>query len=382
MGDGKRKGEGQSARNAASSPPQQCSQAASAATAAGPKAGSKRLKLSSVQDGRDGVLVCGGSSGVGVGVGGVPGSLTVPPSPYVPVITDLSGYRTDRRHPDTAPNVLSPSHTENTSSSPSSSKATSVSTLPQQTQPLSSSSSRKRKQTKNPSSSSSSADSSTTTTTTTKPPPPPPLTPAVDPAVHYPHHPYPHNPHHPHHHQHPHHQRTMESRSPDNNSNGSSSGGGCGGGNGGGGGILYDAQGNPRARNSANARERDRTHSVNTAFLTLRTLIPTEPADRKLSKIETLRLAASYIAHLSTVLMVGAEGVDQPCIKHHAMLRGVHAGAGGGGVGGGPGGGVGDSPMPKPVCTFCLSASRNRPVRPESCMFKDVRHAMPIGTRR
>uniref|UniRef100_A0A8C9LEY3 Scleraxis bHLH transcription factor n=1 Tax=Pavo cristatus TaxID=9049 RepID=A0A8C9LEY3_PAVCR len=47
----------------------------------------------------------------------------------------------------------------------------------------------------------------------------------------------------------------------------------------------------PRQRHTANARERDRTNSVNTAFTALRTLIPTEPADRKLSKIETLRLA-------------------------------------------------------------------------------------------
>lgn len=144
------------------------------------------------------------------------------------------------------------------------------------------------------------------------------------------------------------------SHSPDNsNGSGGSSG-------------QYDPSGGLKPpRNSANARERDRTHSVNTAFVTLRTMIPTEPADRKLSKIETLRLAASYIAHLSTVLMVGAEGVEQPCIKHQAMMRGP----------------AGDS-MPKPVCTFCLSAARNRPVRPESCMFKDVRHAMPIGARR
>lgn len=35
-----------------------------------------------------------------------------------------------------------------------------------------------------------------------------------------------------------------------------------------------------RQRNVANARERDRTNSVNTAFTALRTLIPTEPADR------------------------------------------------------------------------------------------------------
>ncbi|XP_006032522.1 basic helix-loop-helix transcription factor scleraxis [Alligator sinensis] len=47
----------------------------------------------------------------------------------------------------------------------------------------------------------------------------------------------------------------------------------------------------PRQRHTANARERDRTNSVNTAFTALRTLIPTEPADRKLSKIETLRLS-------------------------------------------------------------------------------------------
>lgn len=45
--------------------------------------------------------------------------------------------------------------------------------------------------------------------------------------------------------------------------------------------------------------------SVNSAFSTLRTLIPTEPKDRKLSKIETLRLASSYISHLGTQLMAG-----------------------------------------------------------------------------
>ncbi|XP_075235119.1 basic helix-loop-helix transcription factor scleraxis-like [Lycorma delicatula] len=66
-----------------------------------------------------------------------------------------------------------------------------------------------------------------------------------------------------------------------------------------------------RQRSQANARERDRTHSVNSAFTVLRTLIPTEPVDRKLSKIETLRLAASYISHLGAQLLAGP--VDQPC---------------------------------------------------------------------
>lgn len=108
--------------------------------------------------------------------------------------------------------------------------------------------------------------------------------------------------------------------------------------------YIIDKQGNYKPRLAANARERDRTHSVNTAFCTLRTLIPTEPADRKLSKIETLRLATSYIAHLNTVLMLGSDTVDQPCIKHQAMLRGN------------------PENLPKPVCTFCLSASRTRMV--------------------
>lgn len=45
--------------------------------------------------------------------------------------------------------------------------------------------------------------------------------------------------------------------------------------------------------------------SVNSAFNTLRLLIPTEPKNRKLSKIETLRLAKSYIAHLKAVLHIG-----------------------------------------------------------------------------
>ncbi|GAB1601067.1 transcription factor 15 [Argonauta hians] len=121
----------------------------------------------------------------------------------------------------------------------------------------------------------------------------------------------------------------------------------------------------PRQRMAANARERDRTHSVNTAFVTLRTLIPTEPADRKLSKIETLRLATSYIAHLNTVLMVGSNSIDQPCIKHQAMIRGHD--------------------MPKPVCTFCLSASRNRPYVPcssKSDMRKDAWKGCDVGTVR
>jgi hypothetical protein len=70
----------------------------------------------------------------------------------------------------------------------------------------------------------------------------------------------------------------------------------------------------PRQRQVANQRERDRTHSVNSAFIQLRDLIPTEPLDRKLSKIETLRLAGSYINHLNSILTMPSEFSDEPCL--------------------------------------------------------------------
>lgn len=107
-----------------------------------------------------------------------------------------------------------------------------------------------------------------------------------------------------------------------------------------------------RQRNTANARERDRTNSVNTAFTALRTLIPTEPADRKLSKIETLRLASSYISHLGNVLLVGeACGDGQPCHSggpstsnyyHHHSSPSRDS----------------ENAQPKQICTFCLSNQR------------------------
>ena len=58
-----------------------------------------------------------------------------------------------------------------------------------------------------------------------------------------------------------------------------------------------------RVRKTSTVRERTRTHNVNDGFITLRNLIPTDPPDRKLSKIETLRLASSYIWHLNSLLL-------------------------------------------------------------------------------
>ncbi|KAL8181437.1 UNVERIFIED_CONTAM: hypothetical protein K2H54_001855 [Gekko kuhli] len=110
----------------------------------------------------------------------------------------------------------------------------------------------------------------------------------------------------------------------------------------------------PRQRHTANARERDRTNSVNTAFTALRTLIPTEPADRKLSKIETLRLASSYISHLGNVLLVGeACGDGQPChttpaFFHHSTTTSSSS----------PPTRESENSQPKQICTFCLSNQR------------------------
>lgn len=113
-------------------------------------------------------------------------------------------------------------------------------------------------------------------------------------------------------------------------------------------------------RQQANARERCRTHrflhitlsrlnfnlchlyciwfsqiSVNSAFLTLRELIPTEPKYRKLSKIETLRLAIGYIEHLFAILVTGE--ANRPCCVH-------------------PNGN--QCNRFKPICTFCVTSEQ------------------------
>ncbi|KAG8187642.1 hypothetical protein JTE90_005496 [Oedothorax gibbosus] len=58
----------------------------------------------------------------------------------------------------------------------------------------------------------------------------------------------------------------------------------------------------PFQRNAANARERARMRVLSRAFSRLKTALPWVPTDTKLSKLDTLRLASSYIAHLRTVL--------------------------------------------------------------------------------
>ena len=62
-----------------------------------------------------------------------------------------------------------------------------------------------------------------------------------------------------------------------------------------------------KRRNTANKKERRRTMSINNAFSDLRDCIPNVPADTKLSKIKTLRLATSYISYLMAVLEAGPD---------------------------------------------------------------------------
>uniref|UniRef100_A0A8C3TRX8 BHLH domain-containing protein n=1 Tax=Catharus ustulatus TaxID=91951 RepID=A0A8C3TRX8_CATUS len=110
-----------------------------------------------------------------------------------------------------------------------------------------------------------------------------------------------------------------------------------------------------RGRAAANARERDRTHSVNTAFGALRRLIPTRPADRRLSKVETLRLASSYISHLANVLLLQQRRQDEaPCpqpSQHSQYSQPSHPAQ--------PCSPPGAC-APRSICTFCLSDQRQR----------------------
>ena len=58
----------------------------------------------------------------------------------------------------------------------------------------------------------------------------------------------------------------------------------------------------PAQRNAANARERARMRVLSKAFTKLKTTLPWVPPDTKLSKLDTLRLASCYIAHLRQIL--------------------------------------------------------------------------------
>ncbi|KAL8184186.1 UNVERIFIED_CONTAM: hypothetical protein K2H54_008562 [Gekko kuhli] len=66
------------------------------------------------------------------------------------------------------------------------------------------------------------------------------------------------------------------------------------------------------------ARERSRVRTLHQAFLALQAALPTVPPDTKLSKLDVLLLATSYIAHLSWTL---AQGPPIPRMAPAAFLH-------------------------------------------------------------
>ncbi|KAH7645943.1 pancreas transcription factor 1 subunit alpha-like [Dermatophagoides farinae] len=61
----------------------------------------------------------------------------------------------------------------------------------------------------------------------------------------------------------------------------------------------------PHQRHAANLRERKRMQSINDAFEGLRARIPTLPYEKRLSKVDTLRLAIGYIRFLADLVRTG-----------------------------------------------------------------------------
>lgn len=74
-------------------------------------------------------------------------------------------------------------------------------------------------------------------------------------------------------------------------------------------------------RNAANARERMRMRVLSSAYGRLKTKLPNIPADTKLSKLDTLRLATLYIKQLITEVETG-NGSSSSHAQSHAHPHG------------------------------------------------------------
>nr|XP_021144546.1 heart- and neural crest derivatives-expressed protein 1 [Columba livia] len=70
-----------------------------------------------------------------------------------------------------------------------------------------------------------------------------------------------------------------------------------------------------KARRAEGEKNQPSRPSINSAFAELRECIPNVPADTKLSKIKTLRLATSYIAYLMEVLAKDSQPGDTEGFK-------------------------------------------------------------------
>ncbi|XP_074681471.1 achaete-scute homolog 4 [Strix aluco] len=65
---------------------------------------------------------------------------------------------------------------------------------------------------------------------------------------------------------------------------------------------IYDYSFEPAFIRKRNERERQRVRCVNEGYTRLKEHLPKEFADKRLSKVETLRAAISYIKHLQSLL--------------------------------------------------------------------------------
>ena len=83
-------------------------------------------------------------------------------------------------------------------------------------------------------------------------------------------------------------------------------------------------------RQAANQRERKRMQSINDAFEGLRGHIPTLPYEKRLSKVDTLRLAIGYISFLAELVendIQNRDGVNNPGPeKQHKVIIRYHRG--------------------------------------------------------
>uniref|UniRef100_A0A667YMQ4 Fer3-like bHLH transcription factor n=1 Tax=Myripristis murdjan TaxID=586833 RepID=A0A667YMQ4_9TELE len=66
--------------------------------------------------------------------------------------------------------------------------------------------------------------------------------------------------------------------------------------------LAHRIQPTHRSRQAANVRERKRMFSLNEAFDELRRKVPTFAYEKRLSRIETLRLAIVYISFMTDLL--------------------------------------------------------------------------------
>lgn len=85
--------------------------------------------------------------------------------------------------------------------------------------------------------------------------------------------------------------------------------------------LPLDGAFEPTCLRKRNERERQRVRCVNQGYARLREHLPRELADRRLSKVETLRAAIGYIKHLQELLArhtLGQEGLPGAATPHRA----------------------------------------------------------------